>query len=44
MKTGPDISIECSTPWGIQTARWGGTTQAPSGLATVITPSLAYTS
>jgi len=38
MATAPDIAIRWVTPAGTQTARWGGTTQEPSGVYTVITP------
>jgi len=36
--TEPDMVMVCGTEAGIHTARWGGTTQAPSPVRTVITP------
>jgi hypothetical protein len=38
-ETWPDIRIEWRTPHGIHTARCDGTTQIPSSVCTVITPS-----
>ena len=41
IETQPDMAMECPTAAGIQTARWDGTTQVPSSVWTVITPSEA---
>jgi hypothetical protein len=41
MVTSPDITIECRTPGGIQSARCGGTTQTASTVETRIVPAVA---
>ena len=41
MATRPDMAMACGVPAGIQTARCGGVTHAPSPVRTVMTPAEA---